>query len=56
MNTSKIGSWLKAIAGVTAAVGLYTFSDSQIANIEIYIAAGWAFANGAINAFKGWNK
>ena len=56
MDTSKLGSWLKAAAAISAAVGLYTFSDSQIENVQIYIVAGWAFLDGAINAFKGWTK
>ena len=56
MNSSKLGSWLKAVAAMCAAVGLYTFSDSQIENIQIWIVAGWAFVDAGANAMKGWTK
>lgn len=56
MNASKVGSWIKAVAAICAAIGLYTFTDKQVTDIEVWIIAGWAMIDGGANAFKGWNK
>ncbi len=56
MSLNSIGKWLKAAAGLCAAVGIYTFSDSQIENIEVYIVTGWAAVSAAINTLQAWSK
>lgn len=56
MSANTVGKWLKALAGITAAVGLYTFSDSQIENVEVWLVSGWAAISAAINTLQAWAK
>ena len=56
MSSNTLGKWLKAVAGFSAALGIYTFTEPQINDIGEWVVIGWGFIEGVINTMQAYVK